>query len=259
MTIAPSEPTGRIVRHAAFVKSRLAAFSASTTPAISTSFQEGEGQYVLGMTQMTAYLTIALGSADWVEYQFLYSFDGRVFVPKEGDAPVRITDSTYSARVAVPILDHYVAVQVRGSGTLTTTTFVCDAVFGSGASSTEGGAGGAGSGVNPLATIGPFTMNSNADDQSDAFQIRGDGVVRAEITLPDTTSADGEFYYQTGSSGAGPWYTEPVPVLPKVAGIALTAVPLTFVNPGSTWCRLIYIRTSGGAASEISVASIVIW
>jgi len=249
------EKRGRIVRDSAYMVPQLANYHASNQ--LTTSWQYGVGEDVLGYTQATAYVHIVLGAADWIEFQFVYSFDGVAWIPREGDSATRVV-ADFSRRLSIPVLDPHFNIQVRGGGTLTTSVLVCDVVFGDASFADDLGGISAAGGTEPVTDIPAFTMNSNADDESDPFPIRGDGLLRAEITLPDTTSADGEFYFETASASDGTFYQEPTPVLSKVAGTGLSHVPLVFDKPGSKWARLAYVRTSGGAASEIT-ASITAW
>lgn len=104
----------------------------------------------------------------------------------------------------------------------------------------------------PLTEISQ-TMSSLATGNSSPFRVRGDGVLSILVTLPDANSADGEFYIQVAESAGGTFSTLSTPVLSKVAGVALSAEQILVDKPGAQWARVRYVRSSGGAAGEITL------
>jgi len=98
------------------------------------------------------------------------------------------------------------------------------------------------------------TMTTAASGDSTAVKINPSGMLSCLITCPDTTSADGEFYWAIGDTETGTFETLSVPVVSKVAGAALATEPLQLDKPGTRWALVRYVRTSGGAAAEATLA-----
>lgn len=102
-----------------------------------------------------------------------------------------------------------------------------------------------------------LSMTSASTGNSAAFQIGGKGPLRIAVALPDTTSANGDFAVLLSDREAGTFVTRGTfderdnPTLTKTAGAAL-AGELVIQAPASTWCKLRYTRSSGGAAGEIT-------
>lgn len=96
------------------------------------------------------------------------------------------------------------------------------------------------------------TLSTNATGRTSAFKIRGDGVLRVHVICPDTTSADGEFSIEVCDTETGTFVQQDVPELSKVAGAALGA-DMVLENPGGRWAKVLFTRTSGGAADEATL------
>jgi hypothetical protein len=101
-------------------------------------------------------------------------------------------------------------------------------------------------------------LNTNADDTSNPFRIRGDNVVGLTITCPDTSSAVGQFEFQVCDTETGTYASLPVPVVAKVAGQAISAFPMSVVNCGKSWGRIKFAHSSGGAVDEATVV-VTVW
>jgi len=103
-----------------------------------------------------------------------------------------------------------------------------------------------------------LTMHSNASNNSSPFPVRGDGMVSVLITLPDTNSADGDFYLQICDTPNGTYSSVEGAVVPKNVGVALASEPLQVLCPGTQWARVRFVHSAGGIASEVSL-SVSIW
>lgn len=100
---------------------------------------------------------------------------------------------------------------------------------------------------------------SNASGTSTVFKIDGGGFLSCLITLADTNSADGEFYFELSDTETGTYERFTVPVVSKVAGTALATEPLQLDKPGTRWARVAWVRTSGGHADEDITLAISNW
>lgn len=98
------------------------------------------------------------------------------------------------------------------------------------------------------------TMSSLVSGYSKAFRIRGDGLISVLVTLPDTTSADGDFFICLCNTETGTFGVVATATLTKTSGTAISAQLLQLANPGADWAKVWYDRDSGGAAGEITLS-----
>jgi len=104
-----------------------------------------------------------------------------------------------------------------------------------------------------------IVMSSAATGNSAAFAIGGKGPLRIAVSLPDTTSADGDFSVLLSDREAGTFLVrgaldaDDQVTLTKTAGAALSD-ELVVQRPAATWAKVRYDKDSGGAASEITAA-----
>jgi len=104
--------------------------------------------------------------------------------------------------------------------------------------------------------VGP----TSADAASDSFEIPGNGIVTAAITLADTNSADGDFFFDYADDHAGTFDSSATtPTVTKTAGTALSGGRMTKAQPGASVARIRYERDSGGDAAEDATIVVTCW
>ena len=102
------------------------------------------------------------------------------------------------------------------------------------------------------------TMTSASTGNGTAFKLAGSGCTSVLVSCVDSTSAAGVFYFQVGDTESGNYDTLAAPTITKSAGTALTAKQMVVDKPGARWGRVRYVRSSGGAAAEITIA-VSVW
>lgn len=107
------------------------------------------------------------------------------------------------------------------------------------------------------------SLSTAATGNSSAVLISGTGPLRVRVSIPDTSSADGDVSLLFSDAEGGSYVTRTaadtgdVAVLAKNAGTALDD-ELLVGKPAASWLKIRYEKTSGGAAGELS-ASIESW
>jgi len=138
--MAPTAPRGRITRDSSIQAAHWYGLSSPAFP-ISVDWQYSTPLNVSGLTQLSLYLYVVRGAADWIEFQILHSFDGTSFLPRDNSGTLvkHVVDATYSKKIMIPILDNYTQIGVRGFGVggFGTSIFAVDAIAGDSAFSDD--------------------------------------------------------------------------------------------------------------------------